>query len=58
MPEGLPLSNRFNGLLGAKAFIGHVFEGLEQSLATLLDRQHMIVHQRHWVLRSLIAMTS
>ena len=58
MPEGLPLSNRFNGLLGAKAFIGHVFEGLEQSLATLHDRQHMIVHQRSWVLRSLIVMTS
>ena len=36
MPEGLPLSNGFNGFVGAKAFIGHVFEGLEQSLASLL----------------------
>jgi hypothetical protein len=38
MLEGLPLSNRFNGLVGAKALIGRALEGLEQRLATLYYR--------------------
>ncbi len=29
MPEGLPLSNGFNGLVDAKAFIGCALAGLE-----------------------------
>ena len=29
MPEGLPLSNGFNGFVGAKAFIGCALAGLE-----------------------------